>query len=90
MENNILTCENCLSTDVLQTQEGYVCRSCGITWMDKDLVEAKKTNEFKINDYLSLKLTDGNTNIYVKGRLFQQCKFLLLNILVDEIISYND
>jgi len=91
MEDNIITCTNCLSTDIVQTQEGYVCRSCGIVWADdKEFVETKMFNEFKINDYLSLKLEGRTTNIYVKGVLFQQCKFLLLNIPVDEMVSFDD
>ena len=49
-----------------------------------------KPKEFKVNEYLSLKLEDSSTNIYVKGELFQQCKFLLLNIPVDEIMSFED
>ena len=90
MENNILTCEICLSTDILRAQEGYVCRNCGKIWTDRAFLEARKSNEFKINDYLSLKLEVGKTNIYVKGELFQQCKFLLLNIPFDKISSFND
>lgn len=36
--------------------------------------------EFKINDFLTLKLEENTTNIYVKGELFEQCKFLMVNI----------
>lgn len=36
--------------------------------------------EFKVNDFLTLKLEENTTNIYVKGELFEQCKFLLVNI----------
>ena len=35
---------------------------------------------FKINDHLSLRLENGKSNIYVGGKLFNQCKYLLLNI----------
>jgi len=34
--------------------------------------------EFKVNEYITLKLEDGETNIYVKGKLFDQCKYVLL------------
>ena len=30
--------------------------------------------EFKVNDYITLKLEDDKTSIYVNGMLFQQCK----------------
>ena len=46
--------------------------------------------EFKVNDYITLKLEDGRTNIYVKELLFQQCKFLLLNIPVEEVSSFDE
>jgi len=45
--------------------------------------EGKK--EFKVNDYITLKLEDDKTFIYVMGERFNQCKYLFLNITVDEI-----
>ena len=44
--------------------------------------------EFKINKYLSLKLEDSKTNIYIEGKLFKQCKFLMLNIPLAEVEDY--
>ncbi|MFX1476542.1 MAG: hypothetical protein ACFFCI_00290 [Promethearchaeota archaeon] len=41
---------------------------------------APKPPEFKINEKLILRLENSQTNIYVNGRLFTQCKYLLLNI----------
>ena len=46
--------------------------------------------EFKVNEYIRLKLEDEKTNIYVKGELFRQCKFLLLTIPVDLIEDYDE
>ncbi|MCK4285199.1 MAG: hypothetical protein KAX18_03305 [Candidatus Lokiarchaeota archaeon] len=43
---------------------------------------------FKINDYLELRLEENHTNIYVKGKLFRQCKYLLLNIHMGNIEKY--
>ena len=37
-------------------------------------------NFFQINDYLTLRLEGGVTNIFINGVLFNQCKFLLFNI----------
>ncbi len=45
--------------------------------------------EFKINDFLSLKLQNNRTNIYVKNRVFTQCMYLLLNIPVDRIRDFD-
>ncbi|MFX1353119.1 MAG: hypothetical protein ACFFGP_04085, partial [Promethearchaeota archaeon] len=44
---------------------------------------------FKINEYLTLKLEHSRTNIYVKGRLFNQCKYLLLDIPTSQIHHYD-
>ena len=41
--------------------------------------------EFQVNKYLSLKLEKKETNIYVNGRRFEQCKFLLLQIPTIEV-----
>ncbi len=49
-----------------------------------------RVKEFEINPYLKLKLEGGTTNIYVKGRRFQQCMYLLLNISVDRIEEYDE
>ena len=52
--------------------------------------------EFNINNYLSLKLEKGKTNVYVKNKLFKQCKYLLLNLpliekeFIEEIESIDD
>jgi len=46
--------------------------------------------EFQVNAYLSLVLIDGNTEIYVNDKPFDQCKFLLINIPVDKISSFDE
>lgn len=50
----------------------------------------KKMNCFQVNKYITLRLEDGKTNIYVNGSLFKQCKFLLLEIPVNQITSLNE
>ena len=45
---------------------------------------------FKVNEYITLKLEDKKTNIYVEDELFLQCKYLLLNIKVDKIQSLEE
>ena len=42
--------------------------------------EAQETPPFKVNKYITLKLENNRTNIYVDGKEFNQCKFLLLNL----------
>ena len=41
--------------------------------------------DFKINDYLTLKLEGGRTIIYVKNQPFRQCMYLLLDIPIQDI-----
>lgn len=46
--------------------------------------------EFRVNEFLTLKLEEGNTNIYVNGEPFDQCKYLMLNIPIDETKRFED
>ena len=46
--------------------------------------------EFRINEHLSVRLEEGKTIIYVNNERFSQCKFLLLNIEVDEIKTFDE
>ncbi|TFF95203.1 MAG: hypothetical protein EU547_07795 [Promethearchaeota archaeon] len=48
------------------------------------------TKEFKVNEFITLKLEKTKTNIYVDGKLFHQFKFLLLNIPIEEVNEYDD
>jgi len=40
-------------------------------------------SKFVVNDYLSLRLENGKTNIYVNNKKFIQCKYILLDIPID-------
>ncbi len=40
---------------------------------------------FQINPYLELRLEQGKSNIYVDGIFFQHCKYLLLNVPINDI-----
>ena len=44
--------------------------------------------EFKINDYITLKLSSGRTIIYVNKEEFKQCKYLLLNLQREKFNNY--
>ena len=43
------------------------------------------TEDFKINDYLTVKFEDSKTNIYVGEELFTQCKYLMLEVPTDDL-----
>ena len=64
--------------------------------LEKDNFTFHSMNEFKINDFLTLRLEENTINIYVKGEFFEQCKFLMVNIPTkrtkknDEIDSMNE
>ncbi|MFX1571363.1 MAG: hypothetical protein ACFFB0_01330 [Promethearchaeota archaeon] len=45
--------------------------------------------EFKVNEFLSLELRGGKTFIYVNGKRFRQCKYVLLHIPIDDIEKYS-
>lgn len=46
--------------------------------------------EYKISQYLALKLEGNETHIYVNGKFFRQCKYLLLNIPVEVLEDYDE
>jgi len=46
--------------------------------------------EFKINEFIKLRLEGDRTNIYVKNQIFTQCMYLLLNIPEDQVRKYDD
>lgn len=46
--------------------------------------------KFSINDHLELRLENNKTNIYVNNELFIQCKYLLLNISIEETDNLKD
>jgi len=58
-----------------------------INYVLKKIEQPKK--EFRINHFLTLKLENKTTNIYVIGKIFTQCKFLLLNIPTDKIHEFD-
>ncbi|MHA1146935.1 MAG: leucine-rich repeat domain-containing protein [Promethearchaeota archaeon] len=40
----------------------------------------ESTNICRLNKFITLKLENGRTNIYVKDQIFNQCKFLFINL----------
>lgn len=52
--------------------------------------KAPPQKTFKINEYLSLKLEDNQTNIYVKKKHFSHCKYLLFSFSHDELSEYEE
>ena len=46
--------------------------------------------EFKINDYISLRLEKDKTNVYINDEKIIQCKYLLLQDLNDNSIIHED
>lgn len=54
------------------------------------ILETQKMLEFTISEFLTLKLEDGKTYIYVKGKKFIQCKRLVINIIKQDIPRYDD
>ncbi|MBN1214717.1 MAG: hypothetical protein JXA99_04670 [Candidatus Lokiarchaeota archaeon] len=46
--------------------------------------------KFVINQYLTLKLENNNTNIFINKELFIQCKYLLVNIPVNDLNNFRN
>lgn len=69
------------------------CRKCGtkIKYSIEDIKLVKKEeNEYKINDFISLRLEKGKTVIYVKDEKFLQCKYLLIEIPKDRLEDFDN
>ncbi len=75
------------------------CHKCGtkIKYSIEDIKPTKKEAiEYKINDFITLKLEKEKTVIYVKDEKFLQCKYLLIDIPkenfedFDEFMSIDD
>jgi len=45
---------------------------------------------FQVNKFITIKLEENKTNIYVNNKLFKQCKFLLLEIPIPEMKSFSE
>lgn len=60
--------------------------------LSSKLKEFQETSEniVKLNEFITLKLEHGHSNIYVKDKIFTQCKYLLFNIPVDELKEYDE
>lgn len=54
------------------------------------IIPKRKYPTFKVNKYLSLRLENGKTVVYVKGRIFRQCKYLLFDIPVNGTKEYGE
>jgi len=54
------------------------------------MIDYSNTKDFKINEYLTLKLEGGRTTIYVKNRPFRQCMYLLLDLSIDRVEKYDE
>jgi len=53
------------------------------------MMDPKVPPEFHVNEYITLRFEKEKTNIYVKGRFFNQCKYILLNIPKEKIADYD-
>ncbi|HEC37450.1 hypothetical protein LCGC14_0791300 [marine sediment metagenome] len=47
-------------------------------------------NTFQVNEFITLKLEGEKTVIYIKGKRYDQCKALVLNIPISEVVKVND
>lgn len=48
------------------------------------------SKEFIISQFLSVRMERGQIKIYIAGKYFMQCKFLLLNIPITEIKEFDE
>ncbi|MFW9877286.1 MAG: hypothetical protein ACFFG0_29700, partial [Candidatus Thorarchaeota archaeon] len=76
----------------LRRKSNYLYRQ-GEFNIERVIIDPKKQKpplKFEINDFFSLILEDDITKIYVEGEEFSQCKFLLIDIPINEVRSLSD
>ncbi|MFW9987486.1 MAG: leucine-rich repeat domain-containing protein [Candidatus Odinarchaeota archaeon] len=86
----MLFCPKCGTRN--KTTYNY-CRKCGtkIKYTIEDIKPIQNTiNEYKINPFITLKLENEKTVIYVKDEKFLQCKYLLIEIPKDIIEDFDN
>jgi len=86
----MLFCPKCGTRN--RTTYNYCCK-CGtkIKYTIEDIKATKKeTPEYKINDYITLKLEKSKTVIYIKDEKFIQCKYLLIEISKEYFKDFDD
>jgi len=48
-----------------------------------------ENNEFKINKFITVKQENNKVNIYINNKKFSQCKYLLMNIPINQIQEFD-
>ncbi len=70
------------------------CHKCGKKLKKSVVGKVKPKNklipEFRINEYLTLKLKNDKTIIYIKDREFLHCKYLLIEIPIENVKEFKD
>jgi hypothetical protein len=69
----------------------YIFTSLAIFFIINFIVlrNSRELKEYKINEYLKLKLEGDRTYIYVKNKRFRQCMYLLMNVQLDKVEKYD-
>jgi hypothetical protein len=65
----------------------YIRNSERAEIVEKDIFPEEK--EYRINEYLALKLIKGRTIIFVGEKPFNQCKYLLLNLTQKDFVNFD-
>lgn len=53
------------------------------------MLQQMSEKQFIVNEFITLKLENNKTNIYVKNRPFNQCKHLLINLDSQNLEKYD-
>ena len=84
-------CPNCGSQNKFSYNFCYKCGKKFIkTVVGKVKPKANLIPEFKINEYLTLKLKNGKTIIYINDKEFLHCKYLLIEIPTKNVSEFKD
>ncbi|MGQ4875689.1 MAG: leucine-rich repeat domain-containing protein [Promethearchaeia archaeon] len=85
-------CPNCGTRNKLSF---FYCYKCGYKLKRDEIDEFQQKREeipkeFKINEFITLKLEKDKIFIYIKGEKFLQCKYLLIDIPIEKVKKFDD
>jgi len=86
----MLYCPNCGTKNKSTYNYCYRCGKKVKLSISDSKPKKKIAYEFKVNDYITLKLEYGKTVIYVNNEKFLQCNYLLLEIPKNELQDFQD
>jgi DNA-directed RNA polymerase subunit RPC12/RpoP len=82
VNNKLIKCDKCNSTDIVKTREGYVCRACG-------LILELKTESFMVSNNANrvIKKYDKSINQFDRSESVKQWNLFILKTQITKLLK---